>query len=56
MTLKIKDKKNYFDETVIWTILYNEKIRITRVFLWIKEPDPDLDDPRRPDPDPKHCL
>ena len=39
--------KNYFDETVFRTILYNEKIRITRVFLWIKDPDPG--DPKRPD-------
>ena len=41
MTLKIKEKNNYFDETVFWTILYNEKIRITEVFLWIKDPDAD---------------
>ena len=40
--------KNYFDETVIKTILYNEKIRITGVFLWIKDPDPG--DPKRLDP------
>ena len=47
-------KKNYFDETVFQTILFNEKIRITAVFLWIKDPDPG--DPKkgriRPDPDP----
>ena len=30
--------KNYFDETVFKTILYNEKIRI----LWLKDPDQDL--------------
>ena len=24
------------------------------VFLWIKDPDPG--DPKRPDPDPQHCL
>ena len=39
MALKMKDK-NYFDETVFWTILNNEKIRNTGVFLWIKDPDP----------------
>ena len=33
-------EKNYFDETVFYTILYNEKIRITGVFLCIKDPDP----------------
>ena len=25
--------KNYFDKTVFWTILYNEKIEISGVFL-----------------------
>ena len=49
MTLEIKDKiiiltKLYF----IQKILYNEKIRVTRVFLWIKDPDPG--NPKRPDP------
>ena len=39
MTLKIKVKK-YFDDTVFQTILYNEKIRITGVFLWKQDPDP----------------
>ena len=34
MTLKIKDNINYFDETVFKTILNNEKVRITGVFLW----------------------
>ena len=39
MTLTIKDKK------IIWTKLYfiqfyNEKIWITGVFLWLKDPDP----------------
>ena len=54
--------QRYFDETVSKTILYNEKIRITRVFLWIKDPDPryfpdpDPGDPKRPDPDPLHRL
>ena len=47
MTLKIK-YKNYLDETVFYTILYNEKIIITGVFLRIKDPDPG--DPKRPDP------
>ena len=51
MTLKIQDK-NHFDETVFQTIFYNEKIRITGVFLWIKDPDPG--DPKRPDSDPQH--
>ena len=45
VTLKIK---NYSDETVFKTILYNEKVRITGVFLWIKDSDPD--------PDPQHCY
>ena len=40
-TPKIKDKKNYFDKTVYFKILYNEKVRITGVFLWIKDPDPE---------------
>ena len=31
MTLKIKEKK-YVDETVVYTILYNHKIRITVFF------------------------
>ena len=42
-------RKNYFDKTLLQKILYNKKIRITRVFLWIKDPDPG--DPKRPDPD-----
>ena len=42
--------KNYFDETVFKTILFNQKIRTTGVFLWIKDPG----DPKRPDPDPQH--
>ena len=41
----ISKKKKYFDETVLKTVLYNEKIRITGVFLWIKDPG----DPKRPD-------
>ena len=50
--------KNNFDETVLWTILYNEKIGITGVFL-VNEGSgsgfsPDLGDPKRPDPDPQH--
>ena len=40
--------QNYFDKTVFKTILYDEKIRIRRVLLWIKNPDPG--DPKRPDP------
>ena len=28
------------DETVFYTILFNEQIWITGVFLWIKDPDP----------------
>ena len=39
MTFKIKDK-NYFDKAVFKIILYNEKIRVTGVFLWIKDLDP----------------
>ena len=39
MILKIEDK-NYLAETVFGTILYNEKIRMTGDFLWIKDPDP----------------
>ena len=38
VTLKIK---NYSDVTVFKTILYNEKVRFTGVFLWIKDSDPD---------------
>ena len=57
MTLNIKDKKNYFDESVFQTNLYNEKVRITWVFLWIKDPDSvpvfSRKDQIRPDPDPK---
>ena len=49
MTLKIKDKK-LFGRNFFKRILYHEKIRITRVFLWIKDPDPDQGDPKRPDP------
>ena len=49
MTLQIKDK-NFFDETKFKTILFNEKIRISRVFLWIKDPDQDPVEPKRPVP------
>ena len=38
MTLINKDK-NYSDDTVFETILYHENIGITRVFLWMKDPD-----------------
>ena len=33
-------------------MLYNQKIRITGVFLWIKDtsPDPESGDPKRMDP------
>ena len=41
-------QKNYFDATVFNKILYNEKIWITGVFLWIKDPYPG--DPKRPGP------
>ena len=57
MTLKIKDK-NYFDETVFQTTLYNEKIRISGGLFVNKGsgavifPDPHPGDPKRPDPDP----
>ena len=44
--------KKLFDETVFYTILYNKKMRITVVFLWIKNPDPG--DAKRQDPDPQH--
>ena len=43
MTLKIKEQKKInFAETVFYTILYFEKIRITwaGVCLWTKDPDP----------------
>ena len=70
MTLKIKEK-NYFDKTVFYTILYNEKIWITGVFFWIKDLDPDPIFSRiqiwvsqkvriqldpDPDPDPQHWF
>ena len=51
MTLKIKDK-NYFKELYLYN--FNEKIRITGVFLRMKKLDPG--DPKRPDPDPQHWL
>ena len=38
MTLKITEK-NDLDKTVIYTILYKEKIWITGVVFWIKDPD-----------------
>ena len=37
--LKSKVKQKYFDETVFLTILCNEKIKVTKVFLWINDPD-----------------
>ena len=45
MKLRIKDNTNYFDKTVFFNILYNEKIKVTGVILWIKDPDPG--DPKR---------
>ena len=45
MTLKIKDNKYFF------TILSNEKIKITGGFLQMTQKDR-----IRPDPDPQHCL
>ena len=39
MTLKIKDTIFFMTKLVFWTVLYNEKIRITWVFLRIKDPD-----------------
>ena len=41
-------KKNNFAKTVFYRIL--EKCRFTRVCLWTKNPDPNLGDPKRPDP------
>ena len=63
MTLKIRDKKLFWRNCYLDN-LYNEKIRNTRIFLWIKDldpdsgsgifPDPDPGDPKRPDPNPQH--
>ena len=51
MTLKIKDTNIVFQ-----TILYNETNKITKVFLWILDPDPEPFFSRiRPDLDPQHC-
>ena len=61
MKLKIKDKNIILTKT----ILYNEIVKITGVFLWIKDPDPVFSrirtlvtqkDRIRPDPDPQHCF
>ena len=67
MTLKVNDKKKIFWRNCIQTISDNEKIRITGIILWIKDPDPDpvffririrvaQKDRIRPDPypDPHH--
>ena len=52
MTLKIEDN-NYFDETVFYTILYNEK---KNGFGFFPNLNRDPGDPKRPDPDPQHCY
>ena len=59
MTLKIRDNTFFSAETVFKTILYNEKNRFTRgLFFFAPDPvflpDPDLCEPKRPDPDPQH--
>ena len=51
MKLQIKNQIKYFDETVLKTIIYNEKLEL-QGSLWIKDPDPS--DPKRPNPDPRH--
>ena len=64
MTLKIKDKKIILTKLLFRQLYNNEKIWITRVFLWLKDPDPVFSririrvtqkDRIRPDPDPQHC-
>ena len=55
VVLKIKDKICFGPNCILDNILYIEKSRITRVYLWTK--DPDLDpDPYRLRPDAQHFF
>ena len=49
MTLKFKDKK-LFRRNCILDNFKTRKFNLYGVFLWIKDPDPDPGDPKRPDP------
>ena len=61
MTLKIKDKKNYLEETVFRHIYITRKFELQGSFVDKESgsgifPDPDPSNPKRPDPDPQHCV
>ena len=41
MTLKIKDNKLFGRNCILVNFMYREYYRITGIFLWIEDPDPD---------------